>query len=80
MLNSFLDFKVTVKNRSTGSLIDSYRLRIGLRELNWDAKGVYVNGKPIYFKGFGRHEDTIVILKIVHHSILYAKQRSYYLK
>jgi len=49
-----------VKNRSTGSLIDSYRQRIGLRELNWDAKGVYINGKQIYLKGFGRHGDTIV--------------------
>ena len=49
-----------MKDRSTGSLVDSYRLRIGLRELKWDTKGVYINGKPIYFKGFGRHEDSIV--------------------
>ena len=52
--------QVKVKDRSTGSLVDSYRLRIGLRELKWDTKGVYINGKPIYFKGFGRHEDSIV--------------------
>ena len=52
--------QVMVKDRSTGSLIDSYRLRIGIRELKWDAKGVYINSKPIYFKGFGRHEDSIV--------------------
>ena len=53
--------KVIVKDRNSGQMVDSYRLQIGLRELKWDTNGVYVNGKPIYFKGFGRHEDSIVL-------------------
>lgn len=47
----------------TGSLVDSYRLRIGIRDINWDNKGVYVNSHFVYFKGFGRHEDAIVCFR-----------------
>lgn len=53
-------FQVQVKDRSSGALIDSYRLRIGIRAIDWDSNGVYINGRKIYFKGFGRHEDAIV--------------------
>ena len=51
---------VQIKDSSSGSLVDSYRLRIGIRGIDWNAQGVTINGKSIYFKGFGRHEDSIV--------------------
>lgn len=38
--------------------IDVYRLKIGVRTLKWDNKQFYINGKPVYFRGFGRHEDA----------------------
>lgn len=40
--------------------IDVYRLKIGVRSLHWSNKEFLINGKPIYFRGFGRHEDSDV--------------------
>ncbi|XP_031622338.1 beta-glucuronidase [Contarinia nasturtii] len=43
---------------NTHENIDVYRLKIGVRSLQWNSKEFLINGKPIYFKGFGRHEDS----------------------
>lgn len=40
--------------------LDVYRLKIGVRSLHWNSKEFLINGKPIYFRGFGRHEDSDV--------------------
>lgn len=40
--------------------IDVYRLKIGVRSLHWNSREFLINGKPIYFRGFGRHEDSDV--------------------
>ncbi|ODM98568.1 Beta-glucuronidase [Orchesella cincta] len=37
--------------------VDVYRLKIGIRHLAWDNTTFTINGKPFYFRGFGRHED-----------------------
>lgn len=42
------------------SLLDVYRLKIGIRTLSWDNSSFMINDKPIYFRGFGRHEDSDV--------------------
>lgn len=42
---------------------DVYRLPFGIRFIEWDSASVYINGKSVYFKGFGRHEDAIVSLQ-----------------
>lgn len=42
------------------SLIDVYRLKVGLRTLSWNATSFMINGKAVYFRGFGRHEDSDV--------------------
>ncbi|XP_076275935.1 beta-glucuronidase-like [Rhynchophorus ferrugineus] len=39
-------------------LIDSYEQTFGFRDLTWDNESFYINGKPIYFRGVGRHEDS----------------------
>ncbi|KAH8384742.1 hypothetical protein KR093_007346 [Drosophila rubida] len=41
-------------------LLDVYRLSVGLRSLSWSNTTFQINGKPIYFRGFGRHEDSDV--------------------
>lgn len=41
--------------------VDIYRLKIGVRTLHWNSKQFLINGKPIYFRGFGRHEDSDVM-------------------
>lgn len=45
---------------NTQENIDIYRLKIGVRSLHWSSKEFLINGKPIYFRGFGRHEDSDV--------------------
>jgi beta-glucuronidase len=39
---------------------DVYRLPVGIRKLGWSNTSVTINGKPIYIRGFGRHEDSAV--------------------
>lgn len=46
-----------------GTLIDEYTLPIGVRTVRVEGKSILLNGKPIYLKGFGRHEDLPVIGK-----------------
>ncbi|EFX75346.1 hypothetical protein DAPPUDRAFT_108006 [Daphnia pulex] len=35
-----------------------YLLPFGIRFIHWNSTGVYLNGKSVYFKGFGQHEDA----------------------
>ncbi len=42
---------------------DKYEERFGIRKIYVDEKGFYLNDKPVYFKGFGMHEDFYVIGK-----------------
>jgi len=40
------------------NLIDCYRLPIGIRTIKVTQNKFLLNGKPFYFKGFGKHEDS----------------------
>lgn len=40
--------------------MDVYRMKFGFRQLAWSATQFLINGKPIYFRGFGKHEDSDV--------------------
>ncbi|XP_023033558.1 beta-glucuronidase isoform X1 [Drosophila willistoni] len=39
-------------------LLDVYRLQVGIRQLSWNNAQFLINGKQVYFRGFGRHEDS----------------------
>lgn len=39
---------------------DYYRMKIGIRTLQWSSKELLLNNEPIYLRGFGKHEDSIV--------------------
>lgn len=39
---------------------DIYRMKFGVRTLKWTNTSFLINDKPIYFRGFGRHEDSDV--------------------
>lgn len=43
-----------------GVTVDIYRMKFGFRKISWNEKQLLINGKPIYFRGFGRHEDSDV--------------------
>ncbi|KAH8233584.1 hypothetical protein KR026_010029 [Drosophila bipectinata] len=50
-----LEIKLLASNEE---LLDVYRLKVGLRTLSWDKSQFLINGKSVYFRGFGRHEDS----------------------
>ena len=48
-------YKLTVE-----SSVDKYSLLFGIRKVSYDEKGLYINDKPVYLKGFGMHEDFFI--------------------
>lgn len=46
-------YQVTVKFRE-----DVYRMDYGIRTVKVEGGKFLINGKPFYFKGYGKHEDT----------------------
>jgi len=49
------NFKVELFN---DNLEDCYSLKVGIRTVEVKGSKFLLNGKPIYFKGFGKHEDA----------------------
>ncbi|MDP4087730.1 MAG: beta-glucuronidase [Bacillota bacterium] len=43
---------------SQGNIEDSYELPVGIRTIKVEGNKFLINGKPFYFKGFGKHEDS----------------------
>ncbi|NOU62685.1 beta-glucuronidase [Paenibacillus sp. LMG 31461] len=41
-----------------GSVVDTYNELFGIRTVKVEGKEFLINGKPFYFKGFGKHEDA----------------------
>jgi len=46
-------------------VVDEYEMKIGVRQVSIVKGKLLLNGKPIYLKGFGRHEDFPVLGKAV---------------
>lgn len=55
------EFKIELHDGE--SIIDEYSLPIGIREVVVTGNKLLLNGKEIYLKGFGKHEDFAVIGK-----------------
>lgn len=43
-----------------GEVLDKYRLPVGVRTVTMQGKSLLINGKPIYIRGVGKHEDADV--------------------
>ncbi|MBF0775877.1 MULTISPECIES: beta-glucuronidase [unclassified Streptococcus] len=43
-----------------GELLDSYTESFGIRSIHVKNGQFFINHKPFYFKGFGKHEDTYI--------------------
>ncbi|XP_031835054.1 beta-glucuronidase [Nomia melanderi] len=52
-----LEVTLTVMNETK---VDVYRLPIGIRTLAWTNTSLLLNDRPVYMRGFGRHEDSIL--------------------
>lgn len=48
---------------AAGDLSDANEIRLGLRTLAVSSHGLEINGRPFYFRGFGKHEDFAIIGK-----------------
>lgn len=60
VLDAYLyTFKIEIKNGDT--LIDEYNEEIGIRTVEVKGTKLYINNKPVYLKGFGKHEDSDVV-------------------
>ncbi|KAL5288756.1 GUSB.2 family protein [Megaselia abdita] len=55
---------------ANGKLIDVYRVKTGIRTLTWTESSFLINGKPVYFRGFGRHEDSDIRGKGLDYALL----------
>ncbi len=52
-----------------GKLLDEYSDRIGLRTVEVKDKEILINGKPVYLKGYGKHEDFNILGRTFNYSI-----------
>ncbi len=52
-----------VKLFRNNELKDVYRLHTGIRTIQTSETEILLNGRPIYLKGFGKHEDTDILGK-----------------
>ena len=50
---------MSLKSSET-NIEDIYYLPFGARTIKWSDTSLLINGKPIYIRGFGRHEDADV--------------------
>jgi beta-glucuronidase len=62
------DVEVTLGNNSTTQ--DHYSLETGVRTIEVTDKELLLNGKPIYLKGFGKHEDFPIFGKGTAHPVI----------
>lgn len=53
-------YDLTAEVIEAGTTVDSYSLAIGVRTIEVRGTEFLINGKPFYFTGFGKHEDTAV--------------------
>ncbi|XP_015792598.1 beta-glucuronidase [Tetranychus urticae] len=51
-------YKVVFEISKDSQLVDQYEFKIGFRKVEITEKQFLINGKPFYFTGFGRHEDS----------------------
>ncbi|XP_012224049.1 beta-glucuronidase isoform X2 [Linepithema humile] len=52
-----LEVRLSIANLTTP---DIYRLPIGIRTLAWNNTSLLLNDRPVYMRGFGRHEDSAI--------------------
>ena len=58
--NAYL-YRIVLEIRDGDMVLDSYVDRIGIRTIAIEGTRILVIGKPVYLKGYGKHEDFEVI-------------------
>lgn len=52
-------FVITIEDG--GKVVDTYSEKVGIRTIKIEGTRILVNGKPVYLKGYGKHEDFHII-------------------
>nr|XP_029712731.1 beta-glucuronidase-like isoform X3 [Aedes albopictus] len=65
-----LEGKSNEATKPLGEIHDVYRMKVGVRTLEWTNTSLLINGRPIYFRGFGRHEDSDIRGKGLDYALL----------
>jgi beta-glucuronidase len=63
MKNPALYDLVVTLVQSEGEIVDTYRQAFGIRSIEIQENALLLNGKKIFLKGFGKHEDLAIIGK-----------------
>lgn len=58
--NAYL-YTLVVRITDTEEIVDEYRQEIGIRTVEVKNTDILINGKPVYLKGFGKHEDSDIV-------------------
>ena len=53
-----LQYTLVIELSGTSGARDTFRQKFGVREITWNATSLAINGKPVYIRGFGKHEDS----------------------
>ncbi|MFB0515112.1 MAG: beta-glucuronidase [Candidatus Neomarinimicrobiota bacterium] len=56
-------YTLRVELKEKDALIDEYESEVGVRRIEVTDTGLLLNGKPIFLRGFGKHEDFPVLGK-----------------
>lgn len=62
-------YQLVVTVRNNGEIVDTYRQSFGVREVRLEGNQLLLNGKPIYLRGFGKHEDFFLSGKALNHAV-----------
>ena len=54
-------YTFVVRIRNEEGIVDEYREEIGIRTVEVRGRDILINGKPVYLKGFGKHEDSDIV-------------------
>ena len=54
-------YTFVVRIQDEDGIVDEYREEIGIRTVEVKGKDILINGKPVYLKGFGKHEDSDIV-------------------
>ena len=58
--NAYL-YTIVITLKKDGLPVDEYRERIGIRTVEIRGTKILINGKSVYLKGFGKHEDFDIL-------------------
>ncbi len=50
-------YQLTAETTRSGQAVDRYKMSIGVRTIAVQGDALLLNGRPVFLKGFGRHED-----------------------